>query len=147
MNNSGSASTSVPTTSLPAGPVADTSVPADAERPCGADKSYDRVARLAAVVLSTPRAFVAIAGERSSLGRDRVGARDMAAPEWQVEQSWCQYVIESGNKLIINDARLDPREPLRGERLVSNPTLKHSVQDHHPEGMDEVRDIFIALGK
>ena len=33
----------------------------------------------------------------------------MAAPEWQVEQSWCQYVIESGNKLIINDARLDPR--------------------------------------
>lgn len=80
-----------------------------AEKSYGGEKSYDRVARLAAVVLGTRRAFVAIAGERSSLGRGPVGARDMVAPERLVEQSWCRQVIESGNKLIINDARLDPR--------------------------------------
>jgi sigma-B regulation protein RsbU (phosphoserine phosphatase) len=70
-----------------------------------AEEPFDRVARLAAVVLGIPLAFVAIAGERTSLARRRGGVRDMADPE----RSWCQHVIDSGDKLIIDDARLDSR--------------------------------------
>ena len=74
-----------------------------------AEEPFDRVARLAAVVLGTPQAYVAIAGERRFRGSSRVGAKHMADLERPVEMSWCQRVIDSGDMLIVDDARLDPR--------------------------------------
>jgi phosphoserine phosphatase RsbU/P len=104
-------------------------VPRDAARPLGragraaarragrpdahAEEPFDRVARLAAMVLATPQAYVAIAGECPFPGSSRAAVRDLADLESLAELSWCQSVIDSGDKLIINDARLDPRSATR----------------------------------
>src|SRR5260370_13890679 len=46
-----------------------------------AEEPFDRVARLAAMVLGTPQAYVTIAGERPSPGRSRTAVRDIAGLE------------------------------------------------------------------
>ena len=75
----------------------------------GAEEPFGRVARLAALVLGTPSAFVTVAGSQPSFRRTCPGTRGAAGRRSPAEQSLCQQVIDSGGKLIIEDARLDPR--------------------------------------
>ena len=73
------------------------------------EEPFGRVARLAALVLGTQLARVAIAGERSFPGRRRPGAGNAAQRLSVAEASWCQCVIDTAAMLIVDDARLDPR--------------------------------------
>jgi serine phosphatase RsbU (regulator of sigma subunit) len=81
---------------------------ADLPGACTADP-FQRVAWLAATVLGTPLAFVAIAGQFSSSGADIPGAPNVAGRPSPAEQVWCQSVIDSGDKLVLGDTQLDPR--------------------------------------
>lgn len=100
----------------------------------GAEQPFGRVARLAAVALGTPRAFVAIAGEPPPAGGSRTGVRDVADLEHPVEQSWCQYVIDSGDKLIIDDARTDPRTRASGVAGPASVTAWAGFPVRDPDG-------------
>lgn len=75
----------------------------------GAEEPFDRVAQLAAMVVGTPLASVTITGEHPSSGGVCRGLPDTASWTEAVSQSLCQNVIDSGDKLVIKDARLDPR--------------------------------------
>ena len=78
--------------------------------PCiQAEKPFDRVAWLAAMVVGTPLASVTITGEHPSFGRIRPGPVDSPGQSDAVSQLLCQHVIDSGGKLVIDDARVDPR--------------------------------------
>jgi sigma-B regulation protein RsbU (phosphoserine phosphatase) len=74
-----------------------------------AEKPFDRVARLAAMVVGAPLASVTITGEHPASGRIRPGPVDIARQSEEVSQVLCQHVIDSGGKLVIDDARVDPR--------------------------------------
>jgi phosphoserine phosphatase RsbU/P len=71
-----------------------------------AEDPFGGVTWLAATVLGVPLASVVIVGERASL-RTRLNTRDIAGQQSPAEWSWCQQVIDSRDKLII-DARLVP---------------------------------------
>src|SRR3984957_18236591 len=73
-----------------------------------AEKPFDRVARLAAMVVGTPLASVTITGEHPSSGRICPGPLDIAGQPDAVSQVLCQRVIDSEGKLVIDDARVDP---------------------------------------
>jgi phosphoserine phosphatase RsbU/P len=70
---------------------------------------FDHVARLAAMVLGTPVASVVLSAKRSSSGPSRAAALHTGARRSPAEQLLCQHVIDFGEKLIIDDARRDPR--------------------------------------
>jgi serine phosphatase RsbU (regulator of sigma subunit) len=80
----------------------------------GAAESFDRVARLAAMVLGTPLASVTVTGTQTVSGRTRPGVPGAAAAPSPVEQLLRQHVIDSGDKLVIEDARQDPRTVASG---------------------------------
>jgi phosphoserine phosphatase RsbU/P len=75
--------------------------------PARGEDPFGRVARLVSLVLGVPLASVAIAGELCSW-RHRLGAPDNAGWQSPAEQAWCRQVVGSQDKLIIDDARLDP---------------------------------------
>src|ERR1035438_4521885 len=64
-----------------------------------AEKPFDRVARLAAMVVGTPLASVTITGEHPSC-RICPGPPDIAGRPDAVSQLLCQQVIDSGDKLV-----------------------------------------------
>jgi serine phosphatase RsbU (regulator of sigma subunit) len=66
---------------------------------------FDRVARLAAMILGTSLAFVTIARWRAPPGGSRLGVPDTTGRRSPLEHSWLQSVIESQEKLVIDDAR------------------------------------------
>jgi phosphoserine phosphatase RsbU/P len=69
--------------------------------------SYERVARLAAVTLGRPLASVTIVGGHRASERIFATARRLAAPPSSIERSLCQFVIDSGQELVIDDATMD----------------------------------------
>jgi phosphoserine phosphatase RsbU/P len=79
----------------------------------GPAEPFDRVAWLAAMILGTSRASVTIARWRPSSGTSCRGSPDTTGRESPLEQSLLQLVIESQEKLVIDDARLDPHPSAR----------------------------------
>jgi sigma-B regulation protein RsbU (phosphoserine phosphatase) len=76
--------------------------------PCAREEStFGRVAWLAEMVLGTPQASVTIAGEPASW-RNRLNGQGTTGHQSPAEQAWCRHVIDSQDKLIIDDARLVP---------------------------------------
>jgi phosphoserine phosphatase RsbU/P len=75
----------------------------------GAEEPFDRVARLAALVLGVPAVFVAMAGGQLFPRRTWPGWRTVAGQQAPGELSLCRRVIESGGGLVVEDARVDPR--------------------------------------
>jgi sigma-B regulation protein RsbU (phosphoserine phosphatase) len=75
------------------------------------EEPFDRLARLAATLLDTPFAFVTIVDERRTFWKSRIGLAEagVAAHEQPTEESFCQYVIATGEQLIVGDAVHDPR--------------------------------------
>jgi sigma-B regulation protein RsbU (phosphoserine phosphatase) len=59
------------------------------------------------MILRTSRASVTIARSRSSSGRSCPGSPDTTSEQSPLEQSLLQFVIESQENLVIDDARLD----------------------------------------
>jgi sigma-B regulation protein RsbU (phosphoserine phosphatase) len=70
-------------------------------------ESFDRVARLAAMILGTSLASITIARWRSPPGRSCLGAADTNGQQSPLERSLLQFVIESQKKLVIDDTRID----------------------------------------
>ena len=68
---------------------------------------FDRVARLAAMIAGTSLASVTIARWRASPGRSCLGALGTTGRQSPLEHLLLQSVIESREKLVIDDARLD----------------------------------------
>jgi sigma-B regulation protein RsbU (phosphoserine phosphatase) len=73
------------------------------------EEPFDHVTRLVAMILGTPLASVMVAGGRSSSRSICPGAPGPAGRQSPGEQSLCQYVIDSRDKLVLDDARLDSR--------------------------------------
>jgi PAS domain S-box-containing protein len=72
-----------------------------------ADPSFDRLTRLAARILNAPVALVSLVDEdrqffKSAVGLDEPWASRRGTP---LSYSFCQYVVASGEPLVINDAR------------------------------------------
>jgi serine phosphatase RsbU (regulator of sigma subunit) len=76
-----------------------------------AEEPFDRLTRLAATLLGTPFAFVTVVDDKRSYWKSCVGvdAADPADRQNPVEESFCQYVINSGSHVVVTDARTDPR--------------------------------------
>ena len=72
----------------------------------GPAEYFDRIARLAAMILATSPASVTVARWRASPGSSCPGAPDPAGRPSPLEHLWLQSVIESREKLVIDDARL-----------------------------------------
>jgi hypothetical protein len=89
--------------------------PADAV----AAEPFDRVARLATMVLGTPLAAVTIAGEFASFAGNSPGAPGVADWQTPAEQALCQRVVDSGEKLVLGGIRLDLRQ--NGTALAGMP--------------------------
>jgi sigma-B regulation protein RsbU (phosphoserine phosphatase) len=73
----------------------------------GRVEPFDRVARLAAMILGTSLASVTIARWRSPPARSCLGAADTTGQHSPLERSLLQFVIESQKKLVIEDTRTD----------------------------------------
>jgi len=69
----------------------------------GVPDSFDRIARLAAMALASPRASVTIAGG-NSIGPIWTAAPASAGPPSAIERSLGHFVIDSARELIIDDA-------------------------------------------
>ncbi|HEV7204089.1 MAG TPA: SpoIIE family protein phosphatase [Jatrophihabitans sp.] len=76
-----------------------------------AEEPFDRLARLASLLLDAPYAFVTVVDATRSYWKSCVGidATDPADRQNPVEESFCQYVIATEEPLIIGDAAADPR--------------------------------------
>lgn len=72
------------------------------------EESFDRFARLASVVLDVPFSFVTVVDEVRSFWKAAVGP-DLRARENPVEQSFCQFVIATGQPLVVEDTTEDER--------------------------------------
>ncbi len=72
------------------------------------DEAFDGLARLAASLLDAPFAFVTLVDDRRSFWKSRIGIEDPSLVQNDVEESFCQYVVNSGQALIVDDVRLNP---------------------------------------
>lgn len=79
------------------------------------EESFDHLARLAAALLGAPRAFVTLVDARRSFWKSAIGV-PAGTRETAVEESFCQYLVESGEDLAIGDARIE-------ERTRDNPSV------------------------
>lgn len=76
-----------------------------------AEEPFDRLARLAAVTLEAPLAFVTVVDDQRSFWKACIGvdAHDPADRQNSVAESFCQYVVGSETELVVGDAASDPR--------------------------------------
>ena len=79
-------------------------------------KPFDRPARLAELALGTPPGSVTVAAPRTASGMRKPGIPAMADRQSVLEQSLLRSVIESGDRVVIDDVRLDPRVRASGPR-------------------------------
>ena len=85
----------------------------------GPDDVFDRLTRLAAAVLVVPWAFVTLVDDHRSFWKScfGTGAIDPGDRQNPVDESFCQYVVATGEALLIDDARRD-------ERTRKNPAIE-----------------------
>lgn len=91
----------------------------------GPEDNFDRLARLAAMLLAAPMAFVTLVDDRRSFWKSAVGripAQVAADRETPVEHSFCQHVVAARSAVFIDDAELDART--RANPLVRSLNVK-----------------------
>lgn len=74
-----------------------------------AEPVFDDLAGLAARLVGAPLAFVTVVDGERSWWKSCIGGAADGPRSNLVEESFCQYVIGSGEELIVNDAANDPR--------------------------------------
>lgn len=74
------------------------------------DEAFDRLTRLASQILDAPIALVSLVDDRRQFFKSLIGLGDpwATARETPLSHSYCQYVVGSGQPLIISDARKHP---------------------------------------
>jgi GAF domain-containing protein len=81
-----------------------------------AEEAFDRIAELARLALGTPFAFLTVVDDQRSFWKAAIGT-DPAGPRQNTRQeSFCQYVVDSGEPLVLGDVRAD-------ERTRDNPSI------------------------
>ena len=78
-----------------------------------ADPFLDRITRLAAVLLETPVALVSLLDSRRQWFKSRHGLEVAETPR---NVAFCDHVVRTGEELIVEDAKADPR--FEGNPLV-----------------------------
>ena len=75
----------------------------------GREETFDRLSRLAGAVLKVPYAFVTIVDEQRSFWKSCFGVAsdDVSERQNSVEESFCQYVVNSDAPVFVTDSRLD----------------------------------------
>jgi sigma-B regulation protein RsbU (phosphoserine phosphatase) len=75
------------------------------------DEPFDRLARLAAALLDAPYAFVTIVDDTRSYWKSAIGIEALGIVDRNqaIPDSFCQYVVATGERLIVEDAAHDPR--------------------------------------
>ena len=75
------------------------------------EEAFDDLTSLAAAMTGTTRAFVTLVDDRRSFWKSCVGVDIESLGDRQnlVEDSFCQYLIGSGERLVVSDAAADPR--------------------------------------
>jgi len=83
------------------------------------EEAFDRLAEVAAALLDAPFALVTLVDSGRCFWMSFVGpgTAGVDARENPVEESFCQYVVGAGEKLVVGDVRSDPR-------TRSNPTIE-----------------------
>ena len=83
---------------------------------------FDRVARLATMILGVPHASVTITGDRLG-SRNRSSLRETTGQQTPAERAWCREVIGSQSKLMIDDTRLgrdaSPSQPIETMTVIA----------------------------
>ncbi|MDQ3096304.1 MAG: GAF domain-containing protein, partial [Actinomycetota bacterium] len=74
-----------------------------------AEEAFDRLAGLAALLLDAPLAFGTVVDEERAWYKSGIGLPEGADRSGPVESSFCKYVIATGEALLVDDARADPR--------------------------------------
>jgi hypothetical protein len=87
------------------------------------EAAFDRITALAQRALGAPAATVSLVGQDFQQFLSYVGPRVSGAPETRMPlaYSFCQYAVESGERLVIRDARTTPllaRSPSVSEKGV-----------------------------
>lgn len=83
------------------------------------EEPFDRLARLARDLTGAPMAFVTVVDERRSFWKSCIGVSLLEGhlSETSVEESFCQYVVDSGEPLVLPDVRVD-------DRTRDNPSIR-----------------------
>ena len=72
------------------------------------EEAFDRLARLARTVLGTPMAFVTLVDDERSYWKSCIGVPEGGARQNSVDESFCQYVVGTGEALVARDAATHP---------------------------------------
>jgi serine phosphatase RsbU (regulator of sigma subunit) len=110
------------------------------------EEEFDRFARLAAATLGGVTAFITIVDDRRSFWKSCMTATGstLAVRQNAVEESFCQYVIGTGDPLIVSDARTDPVTRDNPSVVTMGVTSWAGYPVHAPDG--EVLGTFCVVG-
>lgn len=72
------------------------------------DVPFDGLTRMAAIVIGAPLAFATIVDDTRSFWKSTFGVPEDGPRQNRVEESFCQYVIRSGDALVVGDTARDP---------------------------------------
>jgi PAS domain S-box-containing protein len=74
----------------------------------GPEEPFDRLAQLAATLLDAPFAFITIVDDKRSYWKSCIGVDEDGPRQNAADESFCQYVVESREKLIVGDVARNP---------------------------------------
>ncbi|WRL65922.1 GAF domain-containing protein [Blastococcus brunescens] len=74
-----------------------------------AEESFDRLTAMARELLNAPFAFVTVVDDQRSYWKSCLGLPQDSPRENTLEESFCQYVVDSGEPLVLSDVREDAR--------------------------------------
>ena len=75
----------------------------------GAEESFDRLTALARQLLGAPFAFLTVVDDERSFWKSRLGIAEDGPRQNTLEESFCQYVVDRGEPLVLSDVRTDAR--------------------------------------
>jgi GAF domain-containing protein len=81
-----------------------------------AEEAFDRISALAQQLLGAPFAFLTVVDDRRSFWKSQAGLAADAPRGNLLSESFCQYVVDSSEPLVLGDVRLD-------ERTRDNPSI------------------------
>jgi serine phosphatase RsbU (regulator of sigma subunit) len=81
------------------------------------EAAFDELTSLAASLLEAPFAFMTLVDTERSFWKSRFGLKDPSVVQNTVEESFCQYVIASGEPLIVGDVTAN-------EITAGNPSIQ-----------------------
>jgi len=74
----------------------------------GPEPAFDDLAALASRLLNAPFAFVTLVDSQRSFGTARIGVAADGPVQNTADESFCQYVVNSGGPLIVGDTLTNP---------------------------------------